>query len=357
MKRDLAALNPRRILVCQQRQIGDALLVTPALELLKRRFPQAGLHLFTEAKCEPLLRGNPHIDRFVLLNKRQLRGLWAQMAWYRRVAAAGYDLVVDFQQLPRCRMLTRFSRAGVRLSFPAPWHRFGLYTHTVRPEPGYAAAAKVSLLAPLGIAWRGERPRIYLTDDERARARALLAALGLREGQRLVSVDPTHRRASKRWPAARYAGLLDRLGEARPDLRFLLLRGPGEDDEVRALRAACARPQHILLPDGAPDLRLSAACMAEAALHLGNCSAPRHMAVALNVPSLVIPGASGPEWTYPDPRHVELRPGLPCAPCSRAACPQPRCLTLVSVDEAAEAALRLLDAPASPGAPREASGR
>lgn len=347
MKRDLASLTPRRILVCQQRQIGDALLATPALELLKKRFPRAELHLFTEAKCEPLLRGNPHIDKFLLLNRRELRGLWAQMAWYRRVTAAGYDLVADFQQLPRCRMLTRFSRAPVRLSFPPPWYRPGLYTHTVRPAPGYAAAAKVSLLAPLGITWNGERPRLYLTDGERERARALLAALGLREGQRLVSVDPTHRRASKRWPAASYAGLLDRLGEVRPDLRFLLLRGPGEDEEVRALRAACARPRQILLPDEAPDLRLSAACMAEAVLHLGNCSAPRHMAVALNVPSLVIPGASGPEWTFPDPRHVELRPDVPCAPCPRTDCSQPRCLTLVTVDEAARAALRLLDGPSA----------
>ena len=297
MKRDLAAFVPRRILVCQQRQIGDALLAAPALELLKKRFPRADLHLFTEAKCEPLLRGNPHIDKLLLLDRREQRGLWAQLAWYRRAATARYDLVVDFQQLPRCRMLTRFSRAEVRLSFPAPWHRIGLYTHTVRPAPGYAAATKVSLLAPLGIAWHGERPR-------------------LRGGQAGITVG---------------------------ELRFLLLRGPGEDDEVRSLRAACARPERLLLPEEAPDLRLSAACMAEAVLHLGNCSAPRHMAVALDVPSLVVPGASGPEWTCPDPRHVELRPALPCSPCSRTDCPDPRCLTLVTPDDAAQAALKLLE--------------
>lgn len=343
MNRELASFVPRRILVCQQRQIGDALLVTPALELLKRRFPLAELHLFTETKCEPLLRGNPHLDKLVLLDRREQKGLFAQLAWYRKVTAAKYDLIIDFQQLPRCRMLTRFSRAPVRLSHPAPWHRLGLYTHTVRPVTGYAAAAKVSLLAPLGIVWRGERPRVYLADAERVQARALLAGLGLREGQRLVSVDSTHRRASKRWPTVLYGRLLDILAEARPELRFLLLRGPGEDDEVRALRAACARPDRVLLPDDTPDLRMSAACMAQAVLHVGNCSAPRHMAVALGVPSLIIPGASGPEWTYPDPRHVELRPALPCSPCSRRECSDPRCLTLVTPDDAARAALRLLD--------------
>lgn len=348
MKALPTGFSPRRILVCQQRQIGDALLTTPALELLKQRFPQAELHLFTEKKCEPLLRGNPHIDAFELLDKAEQPTLFAQLAWYRRVTAQGYDLLVDFQQLPRCRMLARFSRARVRLSFPAPWHRPWLYTHTTPTRPGYAAAAKVSLLTPLGIEWHGEPPRIYLTDAERTDASRLLADLGLRPGERLVTVDPTHRRASKRWPAASYAALLDRLGEARPHLRFLLLRGPGEDDEVRALRAACARPERVLLPGVPPDLRLSAACMAHASLHVGNCSAPRHMAVALDVPSLVIPGASGPEWTFPAtpqafPRHVELRPALPCAPCSRVDCSDPRCLTLVTPAQAADAALELLN--------------
>lgn len=33
--------EPRSILVCQQRQIGDVLLVTPLLELLRKRWPQA----------------------------------------------------------------------------------------------------------------------------------------------------------------------------------------------------------------------------------------------------------------------------------------------------------------------------
>ena len=67
------------IQLIQQRQIGDALLAAPALELLKKRFPRADLHLFTEAKCEPLLRGNPHIDKLLLLDRRRPRA--ATWSW------------------------------------------------------------------------------------------------------------------------------------------------------------------------------------------------------------------------------------------------------------------------------------
>ena len=36
---DLATFSPKRILVCQLRQIGDVVLATPSIELLKRRYP------------------------------------------------------------------------------------------------------------------------------------------------------------------------------------------------------------------------------------------------------------------------------------------------------------------------------
>ena len=88
---DLSTLNPGRILVCQQRQIGDVLLSTPVFELLKKRFPEAELHLFTEKKCEPLLRHNPFIDKFHLIDRKD--GFFRQLAFYRNVASCGFDVV------------------------------------------------------------------------------------------------------------------------------------------------------------------------------------------------------------------------------------------------------------------------
>lgn len=344
---DTQGLAPRAILVCQQRQIGDVLLATPLMELLKRRWPPARITLFTEAKCVPLLLHNPHVDEFLALDKAQVRGLPAQLAWYRQAAARGFDLVVDCQQLPRCRMLTLFcalNGAKTRLSFLSAWSKIGLYNLAALPETDcYAAATKASLLAPLGIAYQGEKPRIYLTDEERRQAEALLAAHGVSAAMRLVTVDPTHRRASKRWPAERWARVLDLLAESDATLRFLLLRGPGEEEEVRKLKSLCACAERIFIPSPAPSLRLSAACMARAALHLGHCSAPRHMAVALDVPSIVIPGASGPEWRYPAPEHVEFRPKLDCHPCGRVDCAAPQCLLLVTPEEVAAKAREMLE--------------
>lgn len=314
-----------RILVCQLRQIGDVLLATPSLSLLARQYPGTELHVFTEKKCVPMLENNPYVHTIWAVDKTAFASVVHEYAWYRHIAARRFDLVVDFQQLPRCRAVVLMSRAKTRLSFPPPWYLRPLYTHWTLPDPVYAAAYKAGVLAPLGIRWNGEKPEIWLTDGERAEARALLTSMGLKSGC-FITVDVTHRQPTRRWPARHYAHLIDLLAEHLPGVRFLLPFGPGEEEEIRGLQAMCRSSEAIAIPESMLGLRQLAACMGHAALHLGNCSSPRHMAVALGVPTVIIQGATGGGWQFPAPEHISIAAGhfmdMPCQPCNKNSCPQ-----------------------------------
>jgi ADP-heptose:LPS heptosyltransferase len=360
--RELSDFQPRRILVCQQRQIGDALLITPALQCLRERFPAAAIHVLTERKCLPMLERNPHVDHLWPMDKGKWFALWREVRWFWRVARTGYDLVINFQpSLPRLRWAVAFSGAKVRLAAAPPWYLRFLYTHAApAPAPAsYAAEAKTNILAMLGIRWQGERPRLHLTGEERASAAALLDALGLRYGQMLITVDPTHRQPTRRWPLGHYARLLALLAErgaaAGLDLRFLPLWGPGEEKDIRELldlarKQAC--PERMLLPGRMLSLRETAACMERAALHIGNCSAPRHIAVAVGAKSCIAHGSTGQEWTCPPagnpPDHLGLAAGLDCQPCEANRCGRAGgaanvpCLTALEPERMAEAAFTLL---------------
>ncbi len=328
----------RNILVCQLRQIGDVLLCTPSLRLLAERFPQARLQVFTEARCAPMLEHNPLLHKVWTVDKQVLTNLPKELAWYWRVARQNYDLVVDFQQLPRCRWVVAFSGASVRLSYPPPWYNRLLYTHWAQPPRGYAAMAKAGILAPLGITWQGQRPELHLLPHEIADAARLLRGLGHDpERDILVSLDSTHRRSARAWPAQHWGRLLAMAQAREPRLRFLLHFGPGEEPAVAQVRAAALGAglpgERLLQPPQVLGLRAMAACIGQARLHLGTCSAPRHMAVALGVPSFTVLGATSWAWTFPAPEHrhvclAELE-GLACQPCNRNTCPlsdRPRCL-------------------------------
>lgn len=347
----------RSILVCQLRQIGDVLLCTPSLRLLRERFPDAAIHLFTEARCAPMVEHNPRLAAVWGVDKKELRSLRREVAFYWKVARQGFDLVVDFQQLPRCRWVVAFSGARVRLSYPPPAYNRLLYTHWHTPPQGYAAMAKAGILAPLGIEWRGEAPELYLLAREREAAGRLLHGLGARPESLLVSVDPTHRRPSRAWPLEHWGRLLALFGARRPEAVFLLHHGPGEEEAVRQVRRVALEAglgaERVLLPERVLRLREMAACIGQARLHLGNCSAPRHMAVALGVPSVTVLGATSWAWTFPAPEHThvalcDLRE-LPCQPCNRNTCTlyeRPRCLYELTpetvLDKVLEHAARVL---------------
>ena len=311
----------RKILVLQQRQIGDVLLATPAIELLKQRFPPAELHVFTEKKCVPMLAGNPHISRIWAVDKKELTSLGKEIAFYRQVAAQKFDLVVDFQQLPRCLWVVGFSRAPLRISYTPPWYRRFLYTHWLDlPDRTYSAQKKASILELLGISWTGEKPRLYLSESEQAAADRLLAESGLAANQRLITLDPTHRRITRLWPVGHFARLIDLCSDQAPDVRFLPLYGPGEEADIDRLIAGVKNKQALLRSPRLLSLREAAACMRRAVLHVGNCSAPRHMATAVGTPTLTVLGSTDKYRDYPSPRHRNIALGAPCQPCNANEC-------------------------------------
>ena len=311
----------RKILVCQLRQIGDVILTTPALELLKRRFPDAKIHVLTEKKCLPVLEHNPHIERIWPIDKKALPNLWTELGYYRQIAREGFDLVVDFQQLPRCRWVVAFSRAPYRLSYPPSWYKRPLYNIRYQPPKAYAAQQKANLLNPLGITWQGETPKIFLTDEECRNATAMLKEAGLGPRGRLVTVDPTHIRATRCWPAEHFAKLLDLIAEHDGSMRCLLLYGPGEEEVASAVADKMARRDNLLNIGRMLTLREMFAVQAKACLHVGNCSAPRHSAVAVGTPTLTILGATSRNWTFPSLAHQDVALGLSCQPCNKHDCP------------------------------------
>ncbi len=339
MSKDLSRLDPKRILVCQLRQIGDVIISTLCVEMLAERWPGAEIHFLTEAKCAPVLEHNPRLDRIWTVKNPHGPG---DLRTHSGLSRQGFDLAVDFQQLPRARWAMLFSRAPVRLTAQARGFRRLFYTHFSHApaKGGYAGKIKAGVLEPLGLHWSTEnRPRLFLHHTETAWAKEHLRDSGLGPGETLVAVDATHWSDTRRWFPEGYAVALGMAAQERPDLKFYLLHGPGERDQVQAILEQCpASDRCILPPDEPPSLRRTMAIIAQSSLLVGNCSAPRHMAVALGVPSLVLVGSNGnTAWNFPSPEHGNIDKRVPCRKCNKNVCPTGTldCLKAIEPEEVA----------------------
>ncbi|MBU1001289.1 MAG: glycosyltransferase family 9 protein [Proteobacteria bacterium] len=332
---DIDPKRVRRILVCQLRQIGDVLLATPSIRLLKKRFPDADIDLLTEQKALPMVDNNPDLAQVWAIDRKAHRNIAAQLSFYWQVASQRYDLVIDFQQLPRIRWVLALARLfppksgrQIRLTYDPPWYNRWLYTHWSKPVGGYAAMTKASVLLPLDIDWNEEPPRLYLTAAEQERAKGILSEHGIGQEDVLITVDPSHRRATRQWPEGHFGELIRLASQAEPRLKFLVFYGPGEEYVARAVQDAAGVPACIVTKSMLT-LREMAACIQRATLHFGNCSAPRHMAVAVGTPTLTVLGSTSNAWTFPNSKHAALAKGLDCQPCNENSCPSGsrRCLT------------------------------
>lgn len=312
--------SPKRILVCQQRQIGDVVLTLPVISLLKKRFPEAEIHLLTEKKCLPVTENNPEITKVWPIDKKL--SLWQTLRFYREVARQDFDLVVDMQQLPRIRWVVLFSMAKYRLTYTPKWYNRWLYTHWgPRVKGGYAVRSRSDVLAPLGIKWNRERPKIHLTESERRWADQYLRDNGLGDDEVLITIGNTHWSKTRRWPAEYYSRLMDLIAEHRPQAKFLLCFGPGEEKQVQAAYDGMENKDRCIFPERILTLREMAAVMEHAWLHIGNCSSPRHIALAVGTPTMTMIGSTGgTAWTFPAPDQNFTTIWVDCRKCNSSTC-------------------------------------
>lgn len=313
--------SPKKILICQQQQIGDVVLATVCIRLLGERFPKASLHFLTEKKCAPVLENNPRLDRVWVIDKEE--GFSGMVSLYSRIRKEKFDCVIDFQQLMRLKLAVLASGAKVKLSYPPKWYNRPFYNMAGQPLKGYAAKAKSGVLGPLGVAWDGLPPEIYVSEEEKKWAKQYFSELGVGEKDFLLTIDATHRRITRMWPASYYSQLIGLLCEKHPQIRILMLYGPGEKNVVEDIVTQAKVSGQCIVPERQTSLRQLAAILDRADGHLGNCSAPRHFAVAVGTPSFIIHGSNkSASWTFPSPKHCVISDTSPeaCAPCNRSEC-------------------------------------
>lgn len=299
--------TPKKILVVQLRRLGDVILTTPALAALKKKYPAAKLDFLVEKPGAEAVAGNPAIDEVLVYDAE---GALDSLKWALKIRAREYDWVIDFLANPRTALLTALSGAAVKAG-PAHVRRAWAYNHRMvqSPKAVYAALEKVRWLKDLGIA----------PEDAPALPQMFVAKRPEKTGN-VVGLVPPSRQVTRRWPAASYARL-GRLLRERHGCRLKVFWGPGEKALAEEVARGIGAGAQII-----PETRTIAELgreLAECRLVVSNCAGPKHVAVALGVPTVTIHGSSDPaSWTpvHPEHRFVRLEE-LACIGCRSNACP------------------------------------
>jgi ADP-heptose:LPS heptosyltransferase len=252
-----------RVAVIRLRSLGDCVLTTPALSILKQSRPDLEIAIVVEERFAPLFEGNPDLSAILKPSVKALA------VWHP-------ELCINLHGGTRSMVLTAGSLARLRAGF-AHFRGEGIYNIRIptaqeilgESRKVHTAEHLASAMFYLG-ARRIEIPRARLFAEPRPASPpyAVIHA---------VAALP-----EKAWRPEGFLAVAEHLKNG--GLEPLFIGGPGDD------LSAFTRFRTIV---GAP-LSETKSLLQNSSLFVGNDSGPAHMAAAFGVPVVVLFGTSDP---------------------------------------------------------------
>ncbi len=334
---------PHKTLVIRFSSIGDVVLTSPMLRLLRRRLPDAQIDFLTKAEYAELVRFNPNLN--VTFEYRSSDPLGPLI---RRLTDERYDLVVDLHNSLRSRIVRTRIAPGTWVTINKRVLRrallvqgkINLYRSIVPVADRY-----IEPLAGLGITPDGGGPELHIPDETLFAVSGRMASLQLNRFERVIGLCPSARHDTKRWPADRFAALGIAMANAFA-AKILVFGGAADKDlcagVVRSVNEA-AGPGRATDLSGSLSLLETGAAMQFCDVVVTNDSGLMHIASAMQRKVVAIFGPTVREFGFfpwgSDASVLEVG-DLYCRPCSHVGkdrCPEGhfRCMRDIGVDAVA----------------------
>lgn len=258
-----------RVAVIRLRSLGDCVLTTPALSLLKQARPDLRIAVVVEEAFTALFAGNPDVET-ILAPKASAIFRWRP------------HLTLNLHGGSTSVRLTLASRASLRAGF-AHFRFRSIYNIRIpRAQEILNISRKVHTAEHLASAifFLGapvvQIPRARLFAKPRLRPRPYAV------------LHPMASAPDKIWPHSNFLDIADRI-QRQLGLDPIFISGPGESLDAF----------HRYTSVEGASLEEIKSLLAGAALFLGNDSGPAHMAAAFGLPVVVLFGSSDPDIWRP----------------------------------------------------------
>lgn len=340
-----------KILIVKLSAIGDVIHTLPALNALRRHYPQARITWLVETAAADLLVGHPALDRVMISHRkhwirgmrsgRRMRHFEALFTFVRRLRAERYDLVLDFQALLKSSLWVLLARSPRKIGFGKGMEHmeksYLFLTERVPPVSMeiHALERNLLMLAPLGIHCREAVYRLPVGTEDRQAVESLLQAHGLGAKRPLVSINPMAKWPTKLWDPAKFSQLADRMAASLG--AEICFTGGTEDRPAVARIMADMRFPAVNLA-GRTTLKQLAALYARSDVLVSTDTGPMHLGAAVGIPVVALFGPTAPWRTGPYGKaHRVIRHPVGCAPCFKRQCDTGRCMAAIDVNAVFEA--------------------
>jgi lipopolysaccharide heptosyltransferase II len=350
-----ARQHPRSIVLIKPCCIGDLIMTTPLLEVIKQNYPAASITYVTGTWSKAIAEHHPAVDTIIDCGSVGIPGRYKindYLKLARQLRSQHYDLAFVLDRSPMLTLLPWLAGVARRVGPDSLGRGFPLTDRVkVSADPKqlqHQAEIYLDLARAIGLHFDHPHMHFIPTEQERqsiypANGKQVAVFVG---GGSNPGMDLT----SKRWPIARYQELTTRLVREL-GMQVLLIGGESDMTLNQQLLAGIDVPEGTVINlAGKTSFGQTAAQIEACILFIGNDSSPMHLAAAVGTPVIAIFGPTSPTeyGPYPldDPQHIAIwnhPSGQPCFFLGKMqACANCTCMQSVTVDNVWDAVLKLI---------------
>ena len=321
-----------RILIIKFRHLGDVLLSSAMVSILKRHVPHADIDFCMYRDTLEMMERNPAISGFHIIDKAWKKDglisrLKKELKVYRLIKKKKYDLVINLTEGDRGAYISYISGAKWRVGVYDSRNLNNVikkkaYTHIYRTDYArrHIVEQNIDSLRRIGIrAPIGREPLFFNIDNEsRSLAKSKMKSAGWKGG-RYILVHPTSRWMFKCLPPITVAKIIDKF--IKKGFEVVLSAAPDENEQKMIVSILQYLEKDVINLAGQLNLTELGALIKKANIFIGTDSVPMHIAAALQTPIVAWFGPSIEEvW---GPWAVEkkvITMELECRPCGYDGC-------------------------------------
>ena len=333
-----------RILIVRTDRIGDVILTFPMIPVLHSSFPSASLAILLQNYTKNLAEGQEGLSSVITEDsggkKKKFFSLLAELRKYQ------FDAVVVAYPRFRIALLLRLAGIPLRIGTAYRWYSFlfnrKVYEHRKTVEK-HEAEYNLSLLKELGCEIPlNIKTQLAITQKEKEKAASIRAQLGLTDSDKVVILHPGSGGSARNWKPENFALLASVI--ARKKFCVFISGTEPERDLIERI---------VFLAQGAARPFISSAALKEfgafiqtASVFAANSTGPLHLASAVGTPVVgfypPVKVMSAKRWGPLGGKKIIFTPDPAlCKACSGGHCRGNACMDQITVEQAAEAVLKL----------------
>ena len=282
-----------RFLVVRLGSLGDIVHTFPAVAALRESFPKSEIVWLTHPRWKALVESSELATEIWEVETRSYASVRDILRCIRKKK---FTTAIDYQGLWKSATLPFLARVPRRIGFSSYSVReFGvplLYTDPVRSTQAHIVEQNGELSQRAGSRNRVATFQVSIPSLQEAFALQLLRGFGI---DRYVVLSPTGGWRSKCWPPERYGALCQQI-YANLGLRCILNQGPGDEESIVGVKAACGDAAPVACNTSLHQLMVF---LRHALCVVAGDTGPLHLAAALGTPVVALFGPTDPARNGP----------------------------------------------------------